>query len=206
MPCVLPGGGDGERPVSDVRVLIVDDEEPTRNAIVSLLNSEDWVLDLADDPHAALRKLREGPWSLVLASTGVARLESPLFESLKALAEAGGPFRVLFLVSVLGGPEVEQRLEQLSLPHTAKPLRVHDFLEQVSELLLHAHIIDQPLRRLHELAAAPRPLEHRVSPQTQGKAMFATRDAYEAYTEEDLKEFEEEEKQRKTKEGEKPPE
>ena len=192
--------------MSEVRVLIVVDEESTRNAILSLLNSEGWVLDVASDAHAALLKLREGPWHLVLAGIDDARLNGPLFESLKVLAEAGGSFRVLFLVSVLAGPELEQRLEQLSLPHTPKPLRVDDFLEQVSELLLRAHTIDHPLRHVREQAGAPRPLEHRASTQAKGRAMFATRDSYEAYTEEELKEFDEEEKQRKSKEGEKPPE
>ena len=193
--------------MSEVRVLIVDDEESTRNAIVSLLKTEGWVLETVGDAHAALKKLREGPWHLVIASMEVARFDEPLFESLQALSEAEGPLRALFLVSVLSGPEVEQRLEQLGLPHTSKPVRVDDFLEQASELLLRAHTIYQPLRKVKELAVAPRPLEHRVTADSKRGGMFASRKGYDDFTEEELKEFdEEEEKKRKGKEGEKPPE
>ena len=189
----------------EVRVLIVDDEESTRHAIVSLLKTEGWALDTATDARAALEKLRQGPWHLVIASTEVARLDAPLFESLQALAEAEGPLRLLFLVSIVSPPGIEQRLEQLGLPHTTKPLRVDDFLEQVSDLLVRARTIHQPLRRVKELAVAPRPLEHRVTTD-QKSSMFASRKGYDDYTEEDLKEFEDEEQKRKAaQDADKPP-
>ncbi len=194
--------------MSEVRVLIVDDEESTRNAIVSLLKTEGWVLETVGEAHAALVKLREGPWHLVIASIEVARFDEPLFESLQALSEAEGPLRALFLVSVVAAPEVERRLEQLGLPHTVKPLRVDDFLEQVSELLLRAHTIYQPLRKVKELAVAPpRLLEHRVTHDAKRGGMFASRKGYDDFTEEELKEFEEEEekKRRGAQEGDKPP-
>ena len=135
----------------------------------------------------------------------MARFDEPLFESLQALDQAEAPLRVMFLVSIVAPPEVEQRLEQFGLPHTVKPLRVDDFLEQVSELLLRAHTIYQPLRKVKELAVAPRPLEHRVTNDAKRGGMFASRKGYDDFTEEELKEFEEEEeKKRKSKEGEKP--
>ncbi len=190
----------------EVRVLIVDDDASTRHAIVSLLKTEGWALETVENTHAALGKLREGPWHLVIASLEVVRFDTPLFESLQALDEAEAPLRVLFLVSAFAPPAVEQRLEQLGLPHTVKPLRVDDFLEAVSDLLVRAHTIQQPLRRVKELATAPRPLDHRVT-QTKRGGMFAERKGYDDFTEEELQAFEEEEeKKRKAKEGEKPPE
>jgi hypothetical protein len=112
----------------------------------------------------------------------------------------------MFLVSAFAPPAVEKRLEQLGLPHTVKPLRVDDFLEAVSDLLVRAHTIAQPLRRVKELATAPRPLDHRMTKAKRG-GMFAERKGYDDFTEEELQEFEEEEeKKRKAKEGEKPPE
>ena len=192
----------------EVRVLIVDDDQATRNAVVSLLKTEGWVLETTDNAHAALEKLRAGPWHLVIASLEVAPFGSPLFESLQALDEAEAPLRVLFLVPVMGGPEAEPRLEQLGLPHSTKPLRVDDFLEAASDLLLRAHTIHQPLRKVKELAVAPRPLEHRMTSETRRGGMFAKRDPALDYTEEELKEFEEEEERKRkgAKEGEQPPE
>lgn len=192
--------------MGEVRVLIVDDEEATRHAIVSLLKTEGWVLETVGEAHAALGKLREGPWHLVIASLEVVRFETPLFESLQALDEAEAPLRVLFLISAFAPPAVEQRLEQLGLPHSVKPLRVDDFLEAVSDLLVRAHTIQQPLRRVKELATAPRPLDHRMTEAKRG-GMFAERKGYDDFTEEELQAFEEEEeKKRKAKESEKPPE
>ena len=198
-----------ERPMGEVRVLIVDDDPSTRHAIVSLLKTEGWVLETIDDAHAALEKLREGPWHLVIASLEMTRFNTPLFESLQALDEAEAPLRVLFLVSVAAPPAVEQRLEKLGLPHSVKPLRVDDFLEAVSDLLVRAHTIAQPLRRVKELATAPRSLHHRLATETQRGGIVAKRDPSMDYTEEELKEFEEEEERKrkaKEKEGEKPPE
>ncbi len=190
----------------EVRVLIVDDEASTRNAIVSLLKTEGWVLETVGGAHAALEKLRESPWHLVIASLDVVRFDTPLFESLQALDEAEAPLRVLFLVSITAPPAVEQRLEQIGLRHSVKPLRVDDFLEQVSELLLRAHTIQQPLRRVKELATAPRPIDHRMTTERKRGGMFAQRDPSMDYTEEELKEFEEEEEKKRkgVKEGEKP--
>lgn len=191
----------------EVRVLIVDDDESTRNAIVSLLKTEGWVLETTGGAHAALEKLREGPWHLVIASLDVVRFDSPLFESLQALDEAEAPLRVLFLVSAFAPPAVERRLEQLGLPHSVKPLRVDDFLEAVSDLLVRAHTILQPLRRVKELATTPRSLDHRVTNAAKRGGMFAERKGYDDFTEEELQAFEEEEeKKRKAKEDEKPPE
>ncbi|HXV74454.1 MAG TPA: response regulator [Sphingomonadales bacterium] len=189
----------------EVRVLIVDDDPSTRNAVVSLLKTEGWVLETVGNAHAAMEKLREGPWHLVIASLEVTKFDTPLFESLQALDEAEAPLRVLFLVSAFAPPGVEKHLEQLGLPHTVKPLRVDDFLEAASDLLVRAHTISQPLRRVKELATAPRPLDHRMTEAKRG-GMFAERKGYDDFTEEELKEFEdEEEKKRKAKEGEKPP-
>ncbi|HXE75692.1 MAG TPA: hypothetical protein VNN18_08665 [Candidatus Xenobia bacterium] len=194
--------------MSEVRVLIADDDRATRNAVVSLLKTEGWVLETVDNAHAALERLREGPWHLVIASLEMAPFGSPLFESLQALAEAEGPLRAMFLVPVMGGPTAERRLEQLGLPHSTKPLRVDDFLEAVSDLLVRAHTIHQPLRKVKELAAAPRPLEHRVTSETRRGGMFAERDPALDYTEEELKAYEEEEEKKRkgVKEEEKPPE
>ena len=55
--------------MSEVRVLIIEDEESTRNAILSLLISEAWVLDVVSDTHAALLKLREGTWCWPASTT-----------------------------------------------------------------------------------------------------------------------------------------
>jgi DNA-binding NtrC family response regulator len=189
----------------EVRVLLVDNDEASRRAIVSVLKTEGWVIEPVGEAHAALEKLREGTWHLVLASLAVAPFDSPLFESLQALDEAEAPVRVLFLVPALSPPEVDARLEKLGLPHTNKPIRVDDLLEQIGELLMRAGTLHHKLRLVRELAAAPpRHIEASREAEPRG-GMFAARNPHEDYTEEELKAFEEEEeKKRKGKEGEPP--
>lgn len=181
----------------DVRVLLAEGDEASRDAIVALLKTEGWAIETVADGHSALEKLAQGPWHLVLASLEVAPFGSPLFESLQALHEAEGPLRVVFLVPVLAAREVDARLEQLGLPHTNKPIRMDDLLEQISELLLRAGTLNQKLRLVRELAAAPpRHVEASRAAEPRG-GMFASREGYEGYTEEELKAFEEEEKKKR---------
>ena len=190
----------------EVRVLLVDNDEASRNAIVSVLKTEGWVIESVANAHAALEKLREGPWHLVLASLEVAPFDSPLFESLQALDEAEAPLRVLFLVPVMSGPEVDARLERLGLLHTNKPIRMDDLLEQISDLLMRAGTIHHKLRLVRELAAAPpRHIETSRAAEPKG-GMFAARQGYDDYTEEELKAFEEEEEKKRkgAHEGDKP--
>lgn len=190
----------------EVRVLLVDNDEASRRAIVSVLKTEGWAIEAVADAHTALAKLREGPWHLALASLDVAPFDSPLFESLQALDQAEAPLRVLFLVPVMSGPEVEKRLERLGLPHTEKPVRVDDLLEQISELLMRAGTLHHKLRLVRELAAAPpRHIETSRAAEPKG-GMFAHREGYDDYTEEELKAFEEEEekKRKAAQEGDKP--
>ena len=190
----------------EVRVLLVDNDEASCRAIVSVLKTEGWVIETVSDGHAALARLREGPWHLALASLDVAPFDSPLFESLHALDQAEAPLRVLFLVPVMSGPEVEARLEQLGLLHTTKPIRMDDLLEQISDLLMRAGTIRHKLRLVRELAAAPpRHIEASRAAEPKG-GMFASREGYDDYTEEELKAFEEEEekKRKAAQEGDKP--
>ena len=190
----------------EVRVLIVDNDQASRNAIVSVLKTEGWVIETVADAHAALQRLRQGSWHLVVASLDVAPFDSPLFESLQALDEAEAPLRVLFLVPVMSGPEVEARLERLGLLHTTKPIRMDDLLEQISDLLMRAGTIRHKLRLVRELAVAPpRHIEASRAAEPKG-GMFAHREGYADYTEEELKAFEEEEekKRKAAHEGDKP--
>lgn len=179
----------------EIRVLIVDEDESGRKALASILGAEGWQVHAVADAHQALARLRQGPWSLVLVSVTVSGLSGPLFELLKDLEEAGTGLRALFLVPLSENAAISPRLEQMKLPHSTKPIQLDDFLDQVSDLLVKAGSIRQPLRRVRELAAE---VHHHPEPKEAEAAggMFARRDAASDYTEEELQAFEEEEKRR----------
>ena len=185
--------------MATVRILVIDDDEASQRALRSVLDSEGWHIEAVARPELGLTRLAAGGWNLVIANVTVDSLSSPLFNLLKELAEAKGSLRVLFLVPAITEAHAQQVLEEWKLPYATKPLRLHDFLEQVSDLLLEAGTIREPLQRVR--GAGPVAPERRLQDRSKQKqalhVMFADRDPYFEYTEEELRQFEEEEKQRK---------
>ena len=111
--------------------------------------------------------------------------------------------RVLFLVPPLSAKAAQPVLERESLPYSLKPYHLHDFLEKVSELLVEAGAIDQPIRSMRDFSARRRRVTARRSARDSRRgAMFATREDYQM-TEEEMVEWErQEEEERKKREKE----
>jgi hypothetical protein len=161
-----------------------------------------------------MTELATGNWNLVVANVAVASPSSALFATLEELAQAderapeGEPdqvrkrIRVLFLVPVVAVKTVQPILEREGLPYSVKPYHLHDFLERVSELLVEAGAIAEPIRSIGGFAAQRRrPRDLRFKSEGRRTAMFASRDDYQM-TEEEMAEFErqEEEEDRKKRE------
>jgi len=182
----------------DVRILVIDDDEASRRALGLILESDGWAIEMVALPDDALAKLAGGGWNLVIANVSMSSLSGPLFSLLKDLAEAKGALRILFLVPALVESKAVEALERLKLPYATKPLHLHDFLEQVSDLLREAGVITGPLHGLRDGGpVAPKPhLQDARHRKKEGEAaMFADRDDY-SYDEEELKRFEEEERRK----------
>lgn len=111
--------------------------------------------------------------------------------------------RVLFLVPPLSVKQAQPVLEREGLPYSLKPYHLHDFLEKVSELLVEAEAIEQPIRSMRDFSARRRRVTARRSARDSRRgAMFATREDYQM-TEEELVEWErQEEEERKKREKE----
>lgn len=112
--------------------------------------------------------------------------------------------RVLFLVPLLAAKHVQPVLEQEGLPYSPKPYHLHDFLEKVSELLLEAGAISEPIRSMGSLSAGKKRVRaRRVARDSRRGTMFASREDYQM-SEEELVEWEkQEEEERKKREKEK---
>jgi len=112
--------------------------------------------------------------------------------------------RVLFLVPLLAAKHVQPILEQEGLPYSPKPYHLHDFLEKVSELLLEAGAITEPIRSIGSLSAGKKRVRaRRVARDSRRGTMFASREDYQM-SEEELVEWEkQEEEERKKREKEK---
>lgn len=196
--------------MSQVGILIVDDDTTSQLAIKSILDSEGWRVRIVPKASQAMAELATGHWNLALVNVAVADVRGPLFAILRELAQADAlspegevetprkQFRVLFLVPVLAAKEAQPVLEREGLPYSLLPYHLHDFLEKVSDLLVESGALAEPLRGIGGFAAAKRrPRAQRYSREPRRGAMFASREDYQM-TEEEMAEFErQDEEQRK---------
>ncbi len=203
--------------MSGVGILIIDDDVDSQQALRHVLDSEGWSVHVVALASQALTELARGNWSLVIVNVALTDLQGPLFTTLKELAqvsyyptegegetpvEGGQKIRVLFLVPLLAAKEAQPVLEREGLPYSLKPYHLHDFLEKISDLLMEAGAITQPIRSMGLSSAGP---ERRRKRAARGRrsTMFASREDYQM-TEEEIAEFEkQEEEERKKKEKEK---
>jgi DNA-binding response OmpR family regulator len=188
--------------MSNVNILVIEDDPGTQTALRQVLDSEEWRLQIVPDTSLALQALAADDWTLVLANVGMTGLSGSLYLILKELAlaapmESGkARVRVLFLVPEAGAGAVLSVLEQERLPYALKPFNLHDVLEKVSDLLLEAGAIPQSIRQVRRegLAVGKRREGGRMlgarSSATRNTGMFANRSDYSSTSEEDIAEYE----------------
>ena len=232
--------------MSEVGILIIDDDIASQSALKNVLDSEGWRVRIVPLARNALRELARGEWDLVIANIALTDMHGPVFAILRELAladpqltppadEAAGPaqppseklpananrdsdadpaetrsngnghrkrLRVLYLVPALAVKDVQPVLEREGLPYTLKPYHLHEFLEKVSELLLEAGAIEDPIRSMRSFVTAKKRSRRRTSRDSRRGTMFASREDYQM-TEEELAEWErQEEEERKKREKE----
>lgn len=189
--------------MSDVGILIIDDDEATQSALHHLLDSEGWKICVVTRAQQALAELAHGHWLLVIVDVTISGLAGPLFTILRELAQARPVekghtrARVLFLVRPLSAAEALPVLDRQRLPHALKPFHLHDFLDKVGDLLMEARVINVPIRRIRQGAKPERPSPNRKQ-RDGGKTMFAPRGDY-MMTEEEIAEFERQEAEERKK-------
>lgn len=217
--------------MAEVGILIIDDDIASQRALKHVLDSEGWRVRILPVPSLALSELASGQWNLVIVNVALIDLRGPLYAILKELAqaeidapapeEAAPPepgteaegtvvvaqkrLRALFLVPALAAKQTQPLLERDGLPYSLKPYHLNDFLEKVSELLVEAGAIADPIRSIGGLGGgAARKLKRarRVARDSRRGAMFASREDYQM-TEEELTDWErQEEEERKKREKE----
>jgi len=207
--------------VPQVGILIVDDDVTSQRALKNVLDSEGWRVRIVPVASEALNELATGSWNLAIVNVALADVRGPLFAILRELAQAeseappepeapaepgdGEPstprkhIRSLFLVPLTKAKDVQPVLEREGLPYSFKPYHLHDFLEKVSELLVEAGAIAEPIRSIGGFGAGKRRSRNvRFSRDTRRGTMFATREDYQM-TEEEMIEYERQEEEDKKK-------
>ena len=216
--------------MAEVGILIIDDDIASQHALKNILDSEGWRVRIVPLASSALAELASGGWNLVIVNVALIDLRGPLYAILKELAQAemdapvpeeapppeSAPegegavivaakkrLRALFLIPALVAKQTQPLLERDGLPYSLKPYHLNDFLEKVSELLVEAGAIADPIRSIGGFDGA-RKLKRarRVARDSRRGAMFASREDYQM-TEEELTDWErQEEEERKKREKE----
>lgn len=190
--------------MSEVGILIVDDAASSQRALKNVLDSEGWRVRIVQGESHALAELASGNWNLAIVDATVTDPRGPLFAILKDLSLAEAPpqsheararmrFRALFLIPVRMAPKLQPLLEREGLPYSLVPYHLNDFLEKVSELLVEAGAIAQPIRSIGGFGIRNQPRrDSRFAPNARQVRMFASRDDYQM-TEEEMAEYERQE-------------
>ena len=198
--------------MSDVGILIVDDDMTSQAALKHVLGAEGWRVKVVPQASQALSELANGSWNLAIVNTALAHPGGPLFAILRELSRverpvpedatepAGRFFRALFLVPLDAARDVQPLLEEQNLHYALKPYHLRDFLEKVSDLLQEAGAIAQPIHGSSGgfSRVKKRQAERNASRDGRGTSMFASRDDYQM-TEEEIAEFERQEAEERKK-------
>ena len=203
-----------------IGILIIEDDEANQSALRQVLDSEGWQVRVVTAVNQALGELSSGEWSLVIVNIAMVGLTSPVYLTLRELAlspaveEGNVRARVLFVVPESVALQAVPVFEREKLPYVVKPFQFHDLIEKVSDLLMEAAALANPIRRVRrDSSLSERKRKEGREGREAGNAfaqrntnMFAKRDEY-VMTEEEIAEFEKQEKEeREQKRKKKPPE
>lgn len=185
--------------VSDgkVGILILDEESQGQGAIRQVLDSEGWRVRTVPDDALLLTELSSGEWNLVIVNAEMTGVGGPVFQVLKELAqvpvEEGARVRVLFMLPE-ADPALQVEMEAARIPYVLRPFHLHDFLEKVSDLLMEIRVITDPIRQVQYEFKRQEKKRKRLRKSGRQTSMFASRDDY-SMSEEELAEFEKQEKE-----------
>jgi len=196
--------------LAKIGILIIEDDEANQSALRQLLDSEGWHVRVVPAVGQALAELASGEWSLVIVNIAMIGMTSPVYLTLRELALAPAVedgkvrARVLFVVPETAPQDAVSAFERDRLPYVAKPFQFHDLLEKVSDLLMEAAALANPIRRVrHDSTLSERKRKEGREGRESGNAfaqrntnMFARRDEY-VMTEEEIAEFEKNEKEQR---------
>jgi DNA-binding response OmpR family regulator len=193
--------------MAKVGILIIEDDEANQSALRQLLDSEGWYVQIVPAVNQALMQLSSGEWSLVIVNVAMIGLTSPVYLTLRELALAPAVedgkvrARVLFIVPETAAVETLPVFEREKLPYVLKPFQFHDLLEKVSDLLIEAAALADPIRRVRQDSQfSERKRKEGRAGRESGRAasrntsMFARREEY-SMTEEEIAEYEKTERE-----------
>jgi DNA-binding response OmpR family regulator len=191
--------------VTEIRILALEDDPASQAALHTMLDAEDWVIQIVSDVDAMMKELARGSWGLLIAGLDVIGLSGPVFTTLLELAVAApiedgrSRIRVLFVIPQDLVTQAIPLLESQHVAYVVKPYQFNDFTEKINDLLVQANLITKTAReRGFAFDKKQSPRAGKRASKGQSSSMFASREDYH-YTDEELAEYEREQETEKKK-------
>jgi CheY-like chemotaxis protein len=117
------------------RILVVEDEPTVADLIADVLSEEGYRVDTLLDSRAALGRLEEKKYSLVICDLKMPHMDGPGLYQALVRGENPMQHRVLFVTGDTMGPRTLEFLKSSGLPYLAKPFLVEELKEAVRQAL-----------------------------------------------------------------------
>ena len=133
-----------------MRVLIVEDEAPLREQLVSRFSEESYAVDVATDGEEGLYLGSEFPFDVAVIDLGLPKLSG--IELIQRLRAAGKTFPILILTARGRWQEKVEGLEAGGDDYLVKPFHMEELLARLKVLLRRAAGWSQPILRCAPVA------------------------------------------------------
>lgn len=133
-----------------MRILIIEDEAPLREQLMSRFRDEGYAVDAAADGEEGLYMAQEFPADVAVVDLGLPKLSG--IDVIKRLRAAGKSFPILILTARGRWQEKVEGLEAGGDDYLVKPFHMEELLARVKVLLRRAAGWSQPVLRYGPLA------------------------------------------------------
>lgn len=127
----------GAETLSGKRILVVDDEMPLAGLIAEILSAEGHRVDTAPNGLAALARVEQNEYDLILSDLRMPELDGPGFYRELERRRPDLLARIAFVTGSAQTGNMEEFLEKTGVPILYKPFRMEQLTKLTSELLDH---------------------------------------------------------------------
>jgi CheY-like chemotaxis protein len=122
--------------VTGAVILVVEDEAGLAAVVTECLRDAGYVVEHAADGEAALEKISERQFDLIVCDLKMPRLDGPSFYRRLEASRPALAQRVIFVTGDVAGTDAERFLQETGCRWLAKPFRLADLLRAVREGLV----------------------------------------------------------------------
>lgn len=133
-----------------MRILVVEDEQPLRESLVTQLKSASFNVDAAADGEEGLYAGREYPIDLAIVDLGLPKLSG--IELIRQLRSAGRAFPILILTARDRWQDKVEGLQSGADDYLVKPFHFQELLARLQALLRRAGGWSQPVLQCGEVS------------------------------------------------------